>query len=315
MTTRRTASRLMALGSLALFLAACNTKDAAPSADTTHAAPTTVAKAPTTGRMTVNGLSMYYEVHGGADRATRDSTMPPLVLLHGGGSTIQTTFGRILPALAATRRVIAVELQGHGHTPDRDAPLSFAQDADDVAALLSDMHVTTADVFGFSNGANAALELAQRHSAVVRRLVVAAGFVTRDGIPESFWTMFRQPADVSKMPPALRDAYYAAAPDTSKLPLLASKLMARLNSFRDWSDADVRMITVPTLVLIGDHDVITPEHATRMVRLLPQGQLAIMPDAVHGAYIGEATAPSCPACVTATTALLLRFLDTPDATR
>src|SRR5690242_11657662 len=97
-----------------------------------------------TGRYaTVNGLKMYYEIHGSGQ---------PLVLIHGGGSTIKSTFGRILPDLAKTHRVIAVELQAHGHTADIDRPLSFEQDADDVAALLKQLHIEKADVMGFSNG-------------------------------------------------------------------------------------------------------------------------------------------------------------------
>lgn len=252
---------------------------------------------------TVNGLRMYYEVHG----ETR-GTGRPLVLLHGGGSTIETSFGRVLPALAASRQVIAVELQGHGHTADRDAPLSFAQDADDVAALLREIAVPNADVLGFSNGANVALELGRRHPDVVRRLVVAAGFVTRDGIPAPVWDAFRQPPDTSNMPLVLRDAYRRAAPDPSHLPTLVAKLMQRLNSFQDWSDADIRSVRAPTLLMIGDADVITVEHAARMAHLLPHAQLVVFPGAMHGAYLGEATAPPCPECVTAAVAFVNRFL-------
>lgn len=257
---------------------------------------------------TVNGLRMYYEVHG-----TMRGTGRPLVLLHGGGSTIETTFGRVLPALAASRQVIAVELQGHGHTADRERPLSFAQDADDVAALLHEIAVPEADVLGFSNGANAALELGRRHPDVVRRLVVAAGFVTKDGIPAPIWESFRQPPDPSKMPPALRDAYLQAAPDPSRLPVLVAKLMQRLNSFRDWTDDEVRSIQAPTLLMIGDADVITVEHTVRMARLLPRAQLVVFPGAGHGAYLGEATAAPCAECTTAAVGLVLRFLDSPDA--
>lgn len=278
-------------------------------------APTATAVAPAppdvaVGRYaTVNGLRMYYEVHG-----TMRGTAPPLVLLHGGGSTIGTTFGRVLPALAASRQVVAVELQGHGHTADRERPLSFAQDADDVAALLREIAVTEADVFGFSNGANAALELARRRPEVVRRLVVAAGFVTKDGIPAPMWELFRQPPDPGKMPPALRDAYLQSAPDPSRLPALAAKLMQRLNGFRDWTDDEVRSIGAPTLLVVGDADVITVEHTVRMARLLPRAQLVVFPGAEHGAYLGEATAAApCAPCVTAAVGLVVRFLDSPSA--
>src|SRR5262245_58417311 len=91
----------------------------------------------------VNGLKMYYEIHGSGS---------PLVLLHGGGSTIESTFGRILPELARAHQVIAVELQAHGHTLDIDRPLSFEQDAGDVAALLKQLHVDKESFMGFSNG-------------------------------------------------------------------------------------------------------------------------------------------------------------------
>src|SRR5437773_8045625 len=101
----------------------------------------------------VNGLKMYYEEHG---------TGFPLVLIHGGGSTIGTTFGRILPALAKTHRVIAVEMQAHGHTADIDRPLSFEQDADDIAELLKQLHIAKADIFGFSNGASTTLQMTLR---------------------------------------------------------------------------------------------------------------------------------------------------------
>lgn len=252
---------------------------------------------------TVNGMRMYYELHGVTRGAGR-----PLVLLHGGGSTIETTFGRVIPALAASRQVIAVELQGHGHTADRDRPLSFAQDADDVAALLGQIAVPEADVLGFSNGANVALELGRRHSGAVRRLVVAAGFVTRDGIPAPVWESFRQPPDTSNMPLVLRDAYRRAAPDPSRLPVLVAKLMQRLNGFQDWTDAEIRSVRAPTLVMVGDADVITVEHAARMARLLPHAQLVVFPGAAHGAYLGEATVAPCPVCVTAAVAFVDRFL-------
>src|SRR6185295_13176637 len=103
---------------------------------------------------TVNGLRMYYEIHGSGR---------PLVLIHGGGSTIMSTFGRILPELAKTHQVIAVELQAHGHTPDLDRPLSFEQDADDVAALLEQIQIDRADFMGFSNGGTTSLQIAIRH--------------------------------------------------------------------------------------------------------------------------------------------------------
>src|SRR6185312_7467689 len=103
----------------------------------------------------VNGLKMYYEIYGAGK---------PLVLIHGGGSTIQTSFGRIIPLLAKHRQVIGVELQAHGHTNDRDTDLSFEQDANDVATLLKNLGIDKADILGFSNGGQTAIEMALRHS-------------------------------------------------------------------------------------------------------------------------------------------------------
>src|SRR5512144_1257755 len=130
----------------------------------------------------VNGLKMYYEIHGSGI---------PLVLLHGGGSTIQSTFGRILPRLAEKHMVIAVELQAHGHTPDIDRPLSFEQDADDVAELLKQLHISKVDIFGFSNGASTTLELAIRHPEHVNKIVVASTMFKKKGSYPWFWDMIK----------------------------------------------------------------------------------------------------------------------------
>ncbi len=113
----------------------------------------------------VNGLQMYYEIHG---------TGQPLVLLHGAFSAIGTSFGELLPALAKTRQVIAFELQAHGRTADIDRPLTIEQMADDVAAALRQLGIEQADIFGYSMGASVALHVAIRHPEVVRKLVLAS---------------------------------------------------------------------------------------------------------------------------------------------
>jgi pimeloyl-ACP methyl ester carboxylesterase len=125
----------------------------------------------------VNGLKVYYEIHGSpGDRK------PPLVLIHGGGATIGTSFGHVLPALARDRQVVAFEQQGYGHTAAvADRPFSFEQSADDTAGLLEYLHIGQADLFGFSNGGTIALQAAIRHPRVVRNLVVPSAFFKRDG--------------------------------------------------------------------------------------------------------------------------------------
>lgn len=138
----------------------------------------------------MNGLKLYYEIHGSGR---------PLVLVHGGGSTIESTFGRVLPYLAKTHQVIAVELQAHGHTKNIDRPLSFEQDADDVAALLKQLRVEKADLMGFSNGATTCIQVAIRHPNLVNKLVLASAMYKRSGMPSGFFEGFKN-ASLKMMP-------------------------------------------------------------------------------------------------------------------
>ena len=230
-----------------------------------------------TGRYaTIHGLNMYYEIHGAGK---------PLVLIHGGGSTIRSNFGRILPQLAKTRQVIAVELQAHGHTLDIGRPLSFEQDADDVAALLQELHIDKADIMGFSNGGTTALQMAIRHPGRINKLILLAALYKRDGVAPGFWEGMQQ-ATIEHMPQPLRDAYLAANPDPKGLQLMFERDVARMNNFKDISDADIMSIQTPALVINGDAEVIRVEHTVALWRTLPHAQLAILPGE-HGAYIGE----------------------------
>lgn len=248
----------------------------------------------------VNGMRMYYEIYG------QDSGVP-LLLLPGGGSTIQTSFGKVLPVLSAHRRVIAVELQGQGHTADRDTPLSFEQDADDAAALLRQLKIAQADVLGFSNGGNAAMQLAVRHPEMVRRMVLGSVFYRKEGWVPGLEDMFRK-ADAAGMPPALRKAYETTSPHPQKIDSLVTKLMARLLQFRDWSPDMLRAIRQPVLVLAGNQDVATMAHTLELYQMFPSGQLAIFPGG-HGAYLGEAAALTPGSDAPArTAAMILEFL-------
>ena len=130
----------------------------------------------------VNGINMYYEIHG-------QGTIP-LVLLHGGGSTIEVTFANILPLFARYNKVIAVELQAHGRTSDRNPPESFEQDADDVAALLKYLKVDKANLLGFSNGGTTSLQIAIRHPEIVNKIVDVAGAYQREGFIPGFFDGF-----------------------------------------------------------------------------------------------------------------------------
>lgn len=225
----------------------------------------------------VNGLKLYYEIHGSGR---------PLVLIHGGGSTIMSTFARILPELAKTHKVIAVELQAHGHTPDIDRPLSFEQDADDVAALLARLHVEKADIMGFSNGGTTALQIAIRHPELVNKLVLASATYKRAGLPPGFFEGFQHATLEKDMPQPLKQAYLKANPDPKGLQAMFDRDVARMAGFKDIGDADIQAIQAPALVINGDADVVLPEHALALSRALPHARLAILPGK-HGEYIGE----------------------------
>jgi pimeloyl-ACP methyl ester carboxylesterase len=231
------------------------------------------------GHAPVNGIAMYYEVHGRRGGV-------PLVLLHGGGSTIEVTFGRVLPVFAARRRVIAVEEQGHGRTTDRDAPVTFESSADDVAALLRYLKIDTADIFGFSNGASVALQIAIRHSQLVRKMVFASSMSKRDGAQPQFWEFINQ-ADFSNMPQPLKDAFLRVNPDVQQLKTMHDKDAARMQSFQDVSDEAVRSVRAPALIVVGDQDIVKPEHAVELARLMSGARLLILPGG-HGDYLGEA---------------------------
>jgi pimeloyl-ACP methyl ester carboxylesterase len=255
------------------------------------------------GHLPVNGLHMYYEVHGAGDGV-------PLVLLHGGGSTIDVTYGRVLPYLAQHRRVIAVEEQAHGRTSDRDQPERFESSADDVAALLAQLGVTSADVMGFSNGASVALQVAIRHRGLVRRLVFASSMTKRSGASPAFWDGIAH-ATFEDMPQPLKDAFLQVTPDPRKLRQMYERDVERMRSFRDVSDADVASLKVPVLILSGDRDVPTVEHAVELTRLWPHARLVILPGG-HGDYLGELLAsPGGSRYAEMTAWLIERFLDGP----
>ncbi|MEJ1237086.1 alpha/beta hydrolase [Chryseolinea sp. T2] len=226
----------------------------------------------------VNGLKMYYEVHG---------TGYPLVLIHGGGSTLQTTFGRILPGLANSNQVIAVEMQAHGHTSDINRPMTFEQDADDIAELLRQLNIKKANIFGFSNGASTTLFVAMRHPELVNKIIVASTMYNKAGTFPGFWDMMKQ-ATFEGMPQPYKDAFLEINPDKDALYAMYNRDVTRMQNFKDIQQYDIAAITAPALVMCGNQDVVTVEHAVEMFRTMKNAQLAIFPGG-HGDYIGELT--------------------------
>lgn len=266
--------RIIIIFSWALFtLISCNENKTE-----TKTMATTDALAFDSGYSEVNGLKMYYEIYGQGK---------PLVLIHGGGSTIPSNFGKVIPLFAKNRRVIAMELQAHGRTSDRNADLSFEQDADDIATLLKNLNIDKADFFGFSNGGTTTLQVAIRHPEIVDKIIVASALAKRNGVPEWFWGFMKQ-AKPENMPEPLKAAYRQVAPDPGGLEVMHDRDAKRMVNFRDIPDELIKSIKAPALIVIADKDVITPEHAIELHRQIANSELAIIPGG-HGEYIGEIT--------------------------
>ena len=224
----------------------------------------------------VNGLQLYYEIHGAPH-----SGQPPLVLLHGGGDTIKTSFAKILPELAKHRQVVAFEQQGYGRTADVEGrPFSFEQSADDTAALLEHLHIAQADLFGFSNGGTIAVQVAIRHPNVVRRLVLASAPLQRSDMIDGFFDGMEH-ATLDNMPKELKDAYVAIAPHPEQLQTMFEKSRDRMRFMKDIPDDLIRGIHAPALLIMGDSDVVKVERGAYIKRLLAHAQLAVLPATDH----------------------------------
>jgi pimeloyl-ACP methyl ester carboxylesterase len=239
--------------------------------------------APETGYAPVNGLQMYYEIHGAGGT--------PLLLLHGGLFNIDLQFGALLPSLAASRKVIAADFQGHGRTNDIDRPLTSAGLASDVIGLLEHLQVPQADVFGFSVGGGVALHLAIRHPEVVRKLIVSSASFHPDGDRPENRAVGSMTVDMIAGTP-MEAEYRAKSPHPDRLQDLLDKLVAFDQGFTGWSDAEIQGIAAPTLITFGDCDAVLLDHAVRFLQLrggdvngdflgVPSSQLAVFPGTTH----------------------------------
>ena len=232
----------------------------------------------------VNGLDMYFEIHGEGQ---------PLVLLHGAFSAIGTSFGKVLPGLAETRQVVGLEMQAHGRTADIDRPLSLEQMADDTVACLKYLGIEQADFFGYSTGAAIALRVVIGHPEAVRKLVLASVTYTIDGVHPGLMEGLGEMTPEMMHGSPWHEEYLRIAPRPNDFPTLFAKKTEMDRGIKDLPAEAIRGIKAPTLLIIGDSDLVRPEHAVEMFRLLgggvfgdtpaglPSSQLAILPGTSH----------------------------------
>lgn len=280
-----TASRLTRT---ALIAASTTLALAAPVAVAAQSAAARPAAAkPTVGRALINGVNYYYEIHG---------TGEPLFMLHGGlGSS--SMFHPYLAEYTKTRKVILVDLQGHGHTPLGERPFALTSMGDDMAALATKLGFDQVDVFGYSFGGGVAMRFAMQHPTRVKRLVLlSAGFAS-----DAFYPAMREQQKMvsAEMAPMMKDTpmhttYMAEAPDVKEFPRLLQVMGDLMRSEYSYA-ADVPRLTMPVLLIFGDADMYRPEHVVEFYKLLGGGKqdagwaretisknrLAIIPDLTH----------------------------------
>jgi pimeloyl-ACP methyl ester carboxylesterase len=227
---------------------------------------------PTTGNyIQAGGVNTYYEVEGQGD---------PLVLLHGGFCTIET-WGAQTPALAERYRVYLPERRGHGRTADVPGPTGYQIMARDTIAFMDDLGIKAAHLVGWSDGANVGLEIALLRPDLVRKLVFMSAVADLDGYTE---TMQAQSANLAPdaLPPTLREAYDAVSPDGPEhFPVIFDKLAAVWQTEPRHPLSDLADVSAPTLVILGDDDVVSIEHAAALQRAIPDAQLAVVPGTDH----------------------------------
>jgi pimeloyl-ACP methyl ester carboxylesterase len=239
------------------------------------------------GYVEANGVNYYYEVHGRGQ---------PLLVLHGGLGSIDM-FGPVLPVLAKQRQVIAVDLHGHGRTALGNRPISLIDMGDDMAVILKQLRYDTVDVLGYSLGGGVAFRLAVQHPAIVRRLAILSAGYAQDGFYPEMLPMQAQVgaamAESMKETP-MYISYKAVAPKPEEFPRLLDRMGELMRKPYDWSE-DVKMLTMPVMLVYGDSDMFRLEHIMRFYQLLGGGlkdagwmrenmsknRLAILPDLTH----------------------------------
>jgi pimeloyl-ACP methyl ester carboxylesterase len=245
-------------------------------------------RAPVGHRVPVHGMQMYYEVSGQGD---------PIIVLHGAYMNIPA-MGAIIPRLARTHKVYALEFQGHGRTTDIDRPITYPNLADDVAAFMDAVGLQKADVFGYSMGAGAGLQLTIRHPEKVNKLIAASVAYDSSGLQPEFKAMIPQMTVEMFTAMPFAAEYKKLAPNPNGFPDLVRKLIALEREPMSWGE-DVKNVKTPVLIIAGDADGYTLEHIVSLFRLLgggvmgdlgkplPASRLAILPATSHTAVITQ----------------------------
>lgn len=233
------------------------------------------------GYLKVNGTDIYYETYGEGE---------PLVLLHGGGSDIQVSFGKGIPTLAKHFKVIAFDEQGHGKSPASDRPFGFENTARDIAEALKQLNVQKANFIGFSNGATTGMYLAIMYPDVMDKMVLGSGLYSRSGAPKQFWDAMKN-STIASMPQELKDAYVKSSPRPQDLTKMFEYDSNRMKTFKDIPEKIIRSVKTPILIMQSDQDVASLEHGVHVTRLLPQGRFAVLPGP-HDNFIGSVSKDS-----------------------
>ena len=242
------------------------------------------------GLVPLDGIGVYYEIHG----SPLDGRTVPLVLLHGGALTIEAAFSPgLIDRFARTRPVIAIEHQGHGHTPDRpERPITVEQLVRDTAGVLSHLRVRQADLLGHSLGGIVATGLSIRHPAMVRSITTLGTPYRLEGFRDELVRLQRDPTlspspELVKILPTETDyaswraSFERVAPEPKTYERILERLNTMLATWPGWSDDEMRSIGAPMLVAIGDNDFVRLEHAERMAHLVANGRLAVLPGTTH----------------------------------
>lgn len=239
----------------------------------------------------VNGIRVYYEVYGEGK---------PIVLLHGAFMTIQTNWSQIIPELSKTRKVIAIEMQGHGHTPYSDRKLTHAALASDVEGVMDYLKIDSADVVGYSMGGSVAYKFAIQSPKRLKKLVIISSTYKSTGWLPEITKAFKSftPEIFANSP--MKAAYDAVAPDKTNWTKFINQMIAFAPEPFDFGDANIAKISAPVLIIAGDNDGLDKVELAKTYKLLgggvsadmapmPKSQLAIVPSQSHVSLMMQTT--------------------------